>query len=79
MHKFLKASLAAAAIAATTLSASPAFAEKKGGGTSANSCSLGSATYAEGSVVGLLKCKGGKWVLNADLPTPTPPKKLFSF
>ncbi|MEJ0100278.1 MAG: hypothetical protein WDO12_11285 [Pseudomonadota bacterium] len=77
MRKITKASLAVAALIATTLVAGTASAEPKGGGAGANSCSLGSTTYPEGTVVGLLKCKGGKWVLIVDLPTTPLPKFFF--
>jgi hypothetical protein len=69
MRKITRASLAVAALLATTLVAGTASAEPKGGGSSANSCSLGSTTYPEGTVVGLLKCKGGKWVLIVSIPS----------
>jgi hypothetical protein len=77
MHKLIKASLAAAAIATTVLSAGTAYAKPNGGGASTTSCTLGSATYPEGTKIGLLKCKGGKWVLLVDLPKPLPLPKLF--
>jgi hypothetical protein len=72
MHKYMKTCVAAAVLVATfgagTASAQPV------GGTTTTSCTLGSATYPEGTKIGLLKCKGGKWVLLVDLPKTKLPK-----
>lgn len=75
MHKYMKACMATAIVAITVI-AGPALAQPVGG-TSSTSCKLGDTTYPEGTKIGLLKCKGGKWVLLVDLPKPLPLPKIF--
>ena len=72
MHKYMKAAVAAVIFAAS-FSIAPAHAQPNTGGTSSTSCCLGKASYPNGSVVGVLRCKNGKWVIDAKLPGPLGP------